>query len=49
MVQFNRQLQFDGDWMVALTEFSTNSSTSDKTSDVYVCCDVCQESLVGTK
>ena len=49
MVQLNRQLQFDGYWVVALTEFSTNSWTSDKTSDVYVCCDVCQESFFGTK
>lgn len=49
-VQLNKQIQFDGYWTVALTEFSTESLiSSKKKSELFVCCDICEESIVGGK
>lgn len=44
-VHLSKQIQFDGYWTVALTEFSTESwTTSNKTkSELFVCCDICEE------
>ena len=49
-VQLNKQIQFDGYWTVALTEFSSESwSKSKKKSELFVCCDICEETLIGGK
>lgn len=49
-VHLNKQIQLDGYWTVALTEFTTESwDLSKKTSDVFICCDICEETIVGGK
>ena len=50
-VQLNRQIQFDGYWVVALTEFnlSDNIQKSNKGAEIFICCDICQETFVGGK
>jgi hypothetical protein len=49
-VQLNKQIQLDGYWTVALTEFTTESwNSSKKSADVFVCCDICEETIVGGK
>lgn len=50
-VHLSKQIQFDGYWTVALTEFSTESwTTSNKTkSELFVCCDICEETIIGGK
>lgn len=48
--QLNKQIQFDGYWTVALTEFNAESwlSTS-KIHEIFVCCNICEETIVGSK
>jgi hypothetical protein len=49
-VQLNKQIQFDGYWTVALTEFSSESWNKSKNkSELFVCCDICEETLIGGK
>lgn len=50
-VQLNKQIQFDGYWTVALTEFSSESwiTSEKKKSELFVCCDICEETLIGAK
>lgn len=50
-VQLNKQIPFEGYWSVALTEFSTESwiSSKKKKSELFVCCDICEETIVGGK
>lgn len=49
-VQLNNQIPFEGYWSVALTEFSTESwISSKKKSELFVCCDICEETIVGGK
>lgn len=49
-IHLNKQIQFDGYWTVALTEFTTESwDAAKKTSEVYICCDICEETIVGGK
>ena len=49
-VQLNKQIQFDGYWTVALTEFSSERwNKSKKKSELFVCCDICEETLIGGK
>lgn len=49
-VQFNRQLQFDGYWMVGLTEISVTSVLQKgNCKELFIYCNVCQESFVGTQ
>lgn len=49
-VQLNKQIQLDGYWTVALTEFATESwDPAKKTPEVYICCDICEETIVGGK
>ena len=50
-VQLNKQIQFDGYWTVALAEFSTESwiLSKKKTTELYVCCDICEETTIGGK
>lgn len=50
-VQLNKQIQFDGYWTVALTEFSSESwiASKKKKSELFVCCDICEETLIGGK
>lgn len=49
-VQLNKQIQFDGYWTVALREFSSESwIASKKKSELFVCCDICEETLIGGK
>ena len=43
-------MQLDGYWTVALTEFTTESWDSNKKSrEVFICCDICEETFVGGK
>ena len=46
-IQFNRQIQLDGYWVVALTEFTT-TDWDDKTkqNELLVCSDICQDTFV---
>ena len=49
-IQLNKQVQLDGYWMVALTEFTTDSWNSNKKlREVFICCDMCEETFVGGK
>ena len=50
-VQLNRQIQFDGYWVVALTEFNISNRKVGEFDDteIFVCCDICQETFVGDK
>lgn len=49
-VHLNKQIQLDGYWSVALTEFATESwDLVKKTPEVYICCDICEETIVGGK
>lgn len=49
-IQLSKQIQLDGYWMVGLTEFTTHSWIhSRKQSEIYVCCDICQEMFIGGK
>lgn len=49
-IQLSKQIQLDGYWMVGLTEFTTQSwIPSRKQSEIYVCCDICQEMFIGGK
>ena len=49
-VQLNKQIHLDGYWVVAMTECSTKSrKDSDKITEMYVCCEICQETFVGGK
>ena len=49
-IQLNKQVQLDGYWTVALTEFTTESWNSNKKSrEVFICCDLCEETFVGGK
>lgn len=45
-VKLNRNIQLDGYWMVALTEFTLNKTNSfDK--NLYILSDICQNSFIG--
>lgn len=47
-VHLNKQIHLDGYWSVALTEFGTESwDPVKKTPEVYICCDICEETIVG--
>ena len=46
-VKLNRTLQFDGYWVVGLTEISI-SEQSKKDEIIYVYSDICQNSFVGS-
>ena len=49
-VQLNKQVQLDGYWTVAVTEFTTESwDAIKKVPEMFVCCDICQETIVGGK
>lgn len=49
-IQLNKQVQFDGYWTVAVTEFTTESwDVNKKSSEVFICCDICEETIVGGK
>ena len=49
-IQLNKQIQFDGYWTVALTEFKVESwLTTSKIQEIFVCCNVCEETIVGSK
>jgi hypothetical protein len=46
----NKQIQFDGYWTVALTEFISECwSKSKNNSELFVCCDIYEETLIGGK
>lgn len=43
-------MQLDGYWTIGLTEFTTESWNSNKKSqEVFICCDMCEETFVGGK
>lgn len=46
-IKLNRTLQFDGYWVVALTEIKI-SEVDQKDEELFVCSDICQDSFVGT-
>ena len=49
-VQLNKQIQFDGYWVVALTEFDLKNNHPGSritNGEIFVCCDICQETFVG--
>ena len=46
-VKLNRTLQFDGYWVVALTEINT-SERKDRKEELFVYSDICQDSFVGS-
>lgn len=49
-IQLNKQVQLDGYWTIGLTEFTTESWNSNKKSqEVFICCDMCEETFVGGK
>ena len=49
-IQLNKQIQFDGYWTVALTEFNVESLLSTSTiHEIFVCCNFCEETIVGSK
>lgn len=49
-IQLSKQVQFDGYWTVAVTEFTTASwDVSKKSPEVFICCDICEETFVGGK
>ena len=49
-IQLNKQVQLDGYWTVSLTEFTTESwDSSKKFQEVFICCDMCEETFVGGK
>lgn len=47
-IKFNKQIQLDGYWVVALTEFTT-TDWDDKTNqnELFLCSDICQDTFVG--
>ena len=49
-IQLNKQVQLDGYWTVALTEFTTESwNPNKKYREVFICCNICEETFVGGK
>lgn len=49
-IQLNKQVQLDGYWTIGLTEFATERWNSNKKSqEVFICCDMCEETFVGGK
>lgn len=49
-IQLNKQVQLDGYWTIGLTEFTTERWKSNKKSqEVFICCDMCEETFVGGK
>lgn len=49
-IQLNKQVQLDGYWTIGLTEFTTESWNSNKKSqEVFICCDMCEETFVCGK
>ena len=48
-VQLNRQVQFDGYWVVAVTDFNIKNYKQNKTNEheIFLYCDICQETFVG--
>lgn len=46
-IKLNRTLQFDGYWVVALTEIRI-SEKAQKDVELFVCSDLCQDSFVGS-
>ena len=51
-VQLSKQLQFDGYWVVALTEFNLKNNhlgSRITNGEIFVCCDICQETIVGER
>ena len=47
-IQLNKQVQLDGYWTIALTEFTTESWNSNKKSqEVFICCEMCENTFVG--
>ena len=45
-IKLNRSLQFDGYWVVALTEINTVNRTQKQ--ELFVYSDLCQDSFIGT-
>ena len=47
-IQFNKQMQLDGYWVIAVTEFTTTDwDDITKQEELLVCSDICQNTFVG--
>lgn len=47
-VKFNKRIEFEGYWVVAVTEFTTTDWDDDeKSSELFVFSDICQDTFIG--